>query len=163
TDDEQIKGVYAISQNVGAIGTPALDKCLYATLGTTSWWPQGGIESFFPLGGRLTCRNPFTVVNVRSPFIRLGTVLDPLVGLEQQKFAILFSLIYLTDNQRVNWIDQMKIYEVGVDNDPGFPNRIEFHDPDGRVYIAKTYGTETLYGKTVQKGIAARVLEYAND
>ena len=29
-------------------------------------------------------------------------------------------------------------------------------------YIARTYGKETIFGKTVQKGIAARMLEYAN-
>ena len=44
-----------------------------------------------------------------------------------------------------------------------FQNRIEFHDPSGKVYIAKTFGKETIFGKWVQKGIAARVLEYANE
>jgi hypothetical protein len=50
-----------------------------------------------------------------------------------------------------------------VNADPGFANRIELHDPDGKVYVAQTFGTEVLYGKTVQRGIAARVLEYANE
>ncbi len=30
------------------------------------------------------------------------------------------------------------------------------------MYIAKTFGTEVIFGKTVQKGIAARMLEWAN-
>jgi hypothetical protein len=163
TNDEQIKGVYVMSENGSAIGPPALDGASYATLGTTSWWPQGGIETCFPRGERLTCRDPFSPINGGGPAIGQGTVVDPQIGWEQQKFAILFSLIYLTENQRVNWIDQMRIYELGTESDPGFANRIEYHDPDGRVYIAKTFGTETLYGKTVQKGIGARVLEYANE
>jgi hypothetical protein len=68
----------------------------------------------------------------------------------------------LPENARTNWLDMLRIYEIS-DGDPGFENRIEFHNPDGRTYVAQTFGTETLFGKTVQRGIAARVLEYAND
>jgi hypothetical protein len=56
----------------------------------------------------------------------------------------------------------MSIWELGKDADPGFANRIEYHNPGGKTYVAKTYGKEDLFGKTVQKGIAARVLEWAN-
>ena len=59
-------------------------------------------------------------------------------------------------------MDSMRIYDLSLENDPGFDNRIEFHDPLGHVLVAQTQGTETLFGKTVQKGIGARVLEYAN-
>jgi hypothetical protein len=57
----------------------------------------------------------------------------------------------------------LRMWEMGVDGDPGFANRIEFHDPMGKVYVAKRFGQETLFGKTVERGIAARVLQYAND
>ena len=60
------------------------------------------------------------------------------------------------------WFDMMSVWELGVNADPGFANRIEFHNPTGKVWIAKTYGKENLFGKMVQKGIAARVLEWAN-
>ncbi|HVR20988.1 MAG TPA: hypothetical protein VMS65_14855, partial [Polyangiaceae bacterium] len=50
--------------------------------------------------------------------------------------------------------------------------RIEWQDPSsGELYYAKSFGTECLFGdaadacaggKLVQKGIAARILEYAN-
>ncbi len=73
------------------------------------------------------------------------------------------TLMYLPENQRTTWIDLMGIWETGADNDPGFENRIELNLPDGRRYIARTYGTEVLFGKQVQRGVAARVLEYAND
>ena len=162
TGDDQIKGVLVRATGGGPVGPPDLDAGQFATLGHTSWWPTGGIEACFPQGERLTCRDPFTPVN-GGPNIGQATIVDPQVGWEQQKFAVLFSLWYLNDNQKLNWMDQIRIYELGRDADPGFANRIEFHDPNGRVYVAQTFGTETLYGKTVQKGIAARVLEYANE
>ncbi len=57
----------------------------------------------------------------------------------------------------------MDIWETKSADLIDFENRIEFHNPDGHTYVARTFGTEVLYGKTVQKGIGARVLEYAND
>jgi hypothetical protein len=65
----------------------------------------------------------------------------------------------------------MKIYRLGPEVTPAFENRIEWQDPiSGDVYYARTYGKECLFGtgdtcvggKIVQKGIAARVLEWAN-
>jgi len=79
------------------------------------------------------------------------------------RFAYIFSLLYVKENQRTNWLSQMQVWERGIDGAPDFTNRIEFHSPNGKTYVAKTFGTETLFGKTVQRGIAARVLEYANE
>ena len=57
----------------------------------------------------------------------------------------------------------MTIWESNeVEIERGFDNRIEFHHPTGKTYIAKTFGLETIFGRTVQKGIGARILEYAN-
>jgi hypothetical protein len=72
------------------------------------------------------------------------------------------TLMYLPENQKRNWINMMGIWEIGADDDPGFENRIELHIPNGPTYVARTYGTEVIHGRTVQRGIAARVLEYAN-
>src|SRR6185436_3998748 len=33
----------------------------------------------------------------------------------------------------------------------------------GSTYVARRYGTETIFGKTVEKGVAARVLQYVNE
>jgi hypothetical protein len=68
---------------------------------------------------------------------------------------------YIPENQKQTWLNQINVWDVS-DNDPGFENRIEFHDPAGKVYVAKTFGTETIFGRTVQKGVGARVLEWAN-
>jgi hypothetical protein len=160
TNDEQIKGVYAISQGGGStIGPPALDDAGYAALSTTQWWPKEGVQTCVPREDRLFCNDPFTP---GTPSPAGGTVVDSQVGFEQQKFAIIFSLVFLPENARTNWLDQMRIYDVSKDGDPGFENRIELHDPDGKVYVAQTFGTETIFGKTVQRGIGARVIEYAN-
>ena len=80
---------------------------------------------------------------------------------EQQKFLIAWTLCIFRLKSSVGLM--LAIWERGQHADPGFENRIEFHYPAGRQYIAKTYGTEEIFGKTVQKGIAARMLEYAND
>jgi hypothetical protein len=90
-------------------------------------------------------------------------VIDPQVSWEQQKFLIASTLAYLPENQKQYWLNHMWIWELGTDNDPGFANRIEFHDPSGRSYVAKSFGKEQIFGKTVEKGIAGRVLEYANE
>lgn len=73
------------------------------------------------------------------------------------------TLMYLPENAQQGWPDQLGIWELGADSDPGFQNRLELHLPDGKTYIAKTYGKETILGKSVQRGVAARMLEYANE
>ena len=161
TGDDTIKGVYARGTGGTGVQPADLDPNGYALLGTTSWWPTQGIETCFPQGEKLTCRDPFAATPIGTP-AGTGPVIDPQVGWEQQKFALIQSLIYLPENDRTNWLDQMRVYEMGVNTDPGFENRIEFHNADGHIYVAETFGTEVLYGKTVQRGIAARVLEYAN-
>jgi hypothetical protein len=67
----------------------------------------------------------------------------------------------------------MRLYRLGSNANPELENRIEWQDPSsGEIYYAKTFGTECLFGdpndacaggQLVQKGIAARVLEYANE
>jgi hypothetical protein len=88
--------------------------------------------------------------------------IEPQVGWEQQKFLIAWTLLYLPENQQQTWLNQLGIWEVGADTDPAFPNRIELHLPNGKVYVAKTFGKETIMGKNVQKAPAARILEWAN-
>ena len=143
-------------------------------LGWTSWlsaegpqacfWSSGGISLPGPQGSQRCSADPVALSQT--------VAVDPQVGWEQQKFMIAMTLQYLPENQYRQWLDMLTIWEKGVDGDPGFgTNRIELRDPSGRVYIAKTFGKECLFsndncatnGKLVQRGIAARVLEYANE
>jgi hypothetical protein len=59
----------------------------------------------------------------------------------------------------------MRVWQVGTDTAPGFPaaETIAWRDPQsGQEFIAHSYGTEVINGKTVQRGIAARVIEWMN-
>lgn len=156
TGDDAVKGVrIAARPPVGNRLLPDVDEDRYPKggIGWTSWTPVAGPEACFAHEANLLCTD--------TP--EQTIVLDPQVGWEQQKFLIAWTLQYLPENEQQTWLNQLYLWEVGADTDPGFANRIELHDPNGRIYVAKTFGKETVFGKRVQKGIAARVLEYANE
>lgn len=172
TGDDEIKGAHLAAD---ANGKPLLDTAYAGPdpdgkkypaqgIGWTSWWPTKGPEACFPSDGNIICSayaDPNSgAFNPKAP-ANIATI-DPQVGWEQQKFLIAMTLQYLPENAQQYWLDSLRLWELGADNDPGFANRIEFHDPTGKVYIAKTFGTEVIFGKTVQKGIAARMVEWAN-
>ncbi|AKT39783.1 hypothetical protein [Chondromyces crocatus] len=163
TLDDEIKGVRVAAD---ASGNPLVDNQGFPAMGIgwTTWWAKNGPEACFPGEGTTICSSyghpssdPF---NPQAP--ANTAILDPQVGWEQHKFLIAMTLQYLPENEKRNWLNQMMIWERQTTQDPAWENRIEFHDPHGRVYLAKTLGTEQIFGKTVQKGISARILEYAN-
>jgi hypothetical protein len=132
-------------------------------IGWTTWWGDTP-ETCFTNNGTTLCKTfPDNEAGLDPQVISNAVAIDPQLGWEQQKFFIAWTLLYLLENQQQDWLDMMRVWELGVDSDPGFQNRIEFHNPTGKIYIAKTFGTEVIFGKTVQRGIAARVLEYANE
>lgn len=178
TGDAFVKGVRVAGT---AAGQPEVDDVTgFPTqgFGWTSWWASSP-EACFPNDGRIICSTygcePGTTCEYdQSSLAPLDThplnpkapaqtaIVDAELSWEIQKFMIVQTLLYLPENQKRNWIDMMGIWEEGSDSDPSFENRLETHLPDGRVYIAKTYGTEDIFGKVVQRGVAARVLEWAN-
>jgi hypothetical protein len=163
TGDDTIKGVAIAAKANGAPDVNA-DLSPKAGLGTTSWWPINGPEICFPSTNNILCSqygqdskpfNPSAVPNIAR--------IDPLVGWEEQKFLIAWTYVYLPENQKRYWLDRLELKELGKDADPNWDSRIELHLPNGSTYVARTFGTETIFGKTVQKGISARVVEYANE
>jgi hypothetical protein len=118
----------------------------------------------FPNANSIVCSSYATPTS--GPFdpqaIPNVALVDSLVGWEQQKFLIMWTYVYLPENQKRYWLDRLELKELGISSNPDWSPRIELHLPGGSTYIARTFGTEDLFGKTVQKGIAARVLEYAN-
>ena len=164
TYDDEIKGVRVAANDSGR---PLTDSDDYPAsgIGWTSWWTKDGPEVCFPGQGSTICSAYGSVDN--TPFNAQApdfvAIIDPQVGWEQHKFIIANTLQYLPENQKRYWLDQMMIWERQDEVPPVWTNRIEFHDPTGAVYLAKTYGTEVIFGKTVQRGIAARMLEYANE
>lgn len=161
TGDDMLKGQRIASED-GI--TPLLDENGYPKygIGWTTWWGDEP-QSCFPVPGTEVCSVwGEHLLTLPEGETYQSAVLDPEFGWEEQKFYIAWTLLYLPENEQQEWLDMLRIWELGKDSDPGFENRIEFHNPTGKVYVAKTFGSEVLFGKTVQKGISARVLQYAN-
>jgi hypothetical protein len=162
TGDDFLKGPRLAAGNNGK---PLIDTQKFPTMGF-GWTTWFGAQptSCFPAQNSTVCTTygstddkPFGAVAPAKT-----VVVDPQVGWEQQKFLIAWTMLYLPENAQQGWMDMMRIWELGKDADPGIKARIEFHNPIGKVYVARRIGRETIFGKTVEKGIAARVLEYAN-
>jgi len=161
TGDDFIKGPRVATKN----GKPLVDAEQFPqkAFGWTTWYGATP-TSCFPADGSTICgAYGQEAAAFGAPVITESTAIDPQIGFEQQKFLIAWTMLYLFENQEQNWIDQMRLWEQGTDADPQLGDgRIEFHNPQGKTYVARTSGKEAIFGKTVQKGVAARVLEYAN-
>jgi hypothetical protein len=162
TNDDFIKGPRVATDNKGNPLTNA-EGYPEKGIGWTSWWGTTP-RACFPNDESPICTSfgsddePYG--SKEPPFV---AVVDPQMGWEMQKFYIAWTMLYLPENQQQQWIDMLRIWEMGVDADPGFENRIELHYPNGKIYVAKSFGQEVIFGKTVERGIAGRVLQYAND
>jgi hypothetical protein len=169
TGDEFLKGAWVKTAN----GNPVVDSKKFPTtpIGWTSWWPAEGPQVCFPGAGSTVCSAVgWTPGQFESETVDMANVMpiEGQVGWEQQKFLIAWTMNYLPENQQQHWLNMLRVWEMGVDGDPGFDARIEFHDPTGKVYVAKRFGQEVLfpgtkYEKAVEKGVTARVLQYANE
>lgn len=141
-------------------------------IGWTSFWPASGPEICFSSDGRNTCTN-YAGDGGFGPLAPTNTAaVDPQVGWEVQKFLIAWTVALIKANEKTQWSDMMRIWKVGQNTAPDITPRIEWQDPSsGQLYYARTFGKECLFGdaanacaggKVVERGIAARVLEYAN-
>lgn len=164
TGDDELKGARIVTN---ASGKPVTEDNQggFPTqgIGWVSWWGNEPAHCF-PGNGTTICRrygadsqNPFGATKPTD-----SMAIDPQIGWEQQKFLIAWTMLYLFENKQQNWLDQLRVWELGVDADPEFQQRIEFHYPNGKTYVARSFGKEVLFGKLVEKGISGRVLEYAN-
>jgi hypothetical protein len=73
-------------------------------------------------------------------------------------------MLYLPDTWKRDWVDLMRIYQIGSSADPQLgPAAVAFRDPvSGEVYTARSYGKETIEGRVIDRGIGAHILEWAN-
>lgn len=134
-------------------------------LGFRSWWSEQEAVTCWPSPGSLGCGGNAGVTESGLPAPEISLAVDPEVGFEVQKFIVFFSLVYLPDSWKRNWVDLMRIYKVGTDPEPAFgpEERVVFRDPlSGELFVAHGIGKETMDGRSIERGVGARVLEWAN-
>jgi hypothetical protein len=163
TEDEDLKGWRVASTN----GVPNRDASggLSQPMGFRAWWPTDEPQMCWPTQGRLYCKEFPSGDEIANGTPAESLAVDPEVGFEIHKFITFFSMLNLPESWKLNWVDMMRVWVVGVDTLPGFPDSetVAWRDPQsGQLYVAHSYGTEEIDGKTVQRGIAARVLEWMN-
>ena len=163
TEDDDIKGWRVASTN----GVPNVDAngALSQPMGFRAWWTKNAPQVCWPTQGRLICQE-FPSDNLEANGAPKESIaVDAEVGFEVQKFESFFAMLNLPESWKLNWVDMMRIWEIGTDSPPGFPDTetVAWRDPiSGELFEAHSAGTEVIDGKTVQRGIAARVLEWMN-
>jgi hypothetical protein len=134
-------------------------------LSWVSYVPDAGPEACAPVDGILACTDSLGTPIVNGAPSGPAWFVDPQLGYEVQKFIGFWSYVYLPGSETNDWVDLMRIYKVGSDISPDYlpDDLVEFRDPDsGLRYIAKRFGDESLFGKTYDKGIAAKMVQWAN-
>lgn len=135
-------------------------------LGWVTYLGKTGPEVCWPKNGVLQCydgaQNPIGTGSQNAPN---SITVDPQLGYEVQKFIAFYTYVYMPAAEENDWVDAMRVYVVGKDQNPDYlpAQRIEWFDPvSGLRYIARRYGDETLLGKTYDQGIAAKMIQWAN-
>jgi hypothetical protein len=75
-----------------------------------------------------------------------------------------WAYVFMPDSQVLDFVDMMRIWKIGEDVDPTIANRyVSFLDPENGIrYYARRFGDEDIFGKTYDRGIAAKMLQCAN-
>ena len=166
TEDFQLIGPRVTARGGVPDLTRAADNVEYPTspLGWVSFVPADGPEHCYPSAGNFVCRDTLSsaVLGGTDPE---SVVLEPQIGFEIQKFLAFWAYVYMPGNQIMDFVDMMRIWKVGDDVDPQFAGRyIAWIDPDSDLrYYARRHGDEVIFGKTYDKGIAAKMLAWANE
>lgn len=137
-----------------------------APFGSRVWWAPGAPVCWPSQNSALCVAYPNGEASSNAVVPSSSLALDPQIGFEVQKFIIFWALTYLPENWKLDWVDMMRIWVIGNDPDPGFPpeERIVWRDPvSGQLYVAHRYGKEQIDGRSVERGIAARVISWMNE
>ncbi len=156
----KLSGVPDVKFNQQNIGYPN-------KLGWVSFVPQDGPAVCWPTNGNQVCTDGQGVPLVggtRDPVLP-GVPIDPELGFEIQKFVLFYSYVFLPATQRNDWLDLLRIYRLGSESDPAFTSAemVSWKDPvTGFSYIAKRFGNEAIFGQSYDKGIGAKMIQWAN-
>ena len=121
-------------------------------------WPSNGLEACTDVTGA-----PLPGSLATAPATSLPV--DPELGFEVQKFVLFYSYVFLPQSQKNDWLDMLRIFKLGCDVNPSFEpaDMVEWKDPQtGFRYFARRFGDEQMMGRTYDKGIGAKMLQWAN-
>jgi hypothetical protein len=93
-------------------------------------------------------------------------VLFPNVGYKQQLGMLMFAHVYSRMNTDLGLSNKLRLWIDGQLGEVEVPEeqQARFYNPvTGYTYVARRYGVETIDGKDVDKGIASRMVQHAND
>jgi hypothetical protein len=131
-----------------------------------SYIPASGPMACAPVDDVMACIDTMgTPIRNGAPVENTAWFVDPQLGYEVQKFIVFWYYVYQPGKQTYDWVELMRIYKLGSDLDPDYlpEDIVEWRDPEsGHRYLAKRYGDETIFGKTYDKGIAAKMIQWAN-
>lgn len=91
-------------------------------------------------------------------------LLDPNNAFNEQLFGMVWGSVFFPTNWSQSWINEARI-AVFASDQVDWPDHetYAFRDPEsGMTYKAHAVGTENMVGKQVQRGVGARMLEWAN-
>jgi hypothetical protein len=132
-----------------------------------SFVPKDGPVACRPVDGVLACTDSLGVpIQNSAPTEDTAWFIDPQLGYEVQKFIVFWYYVYQPREEINDWVDLLRIYRTGLDIDPDYlpEMRTEWRDPvTGLRYIAQSYGDEVIFEKTWDKGIAAKMIQWANE
>jgi hypothetical protein len=96
-------------------------------------------------------------------------VVFPNMGYDQQANSAIYAALYSRETGDMTLLNKMRVWIDGVDGDiggSGFPDVTQqqrfFNPLSGFTYVSRKFGPEQLAGKTVDKGIGTRMLQYGN-
>jgi len=93
-------------------------------------------------------------------------VLYPNVGYKQQLGMLIFAHVYSRMNSDMALSNKLRLWIDGQVGEVEIPpeQQVRFYDPEsGYTYVARKYGPDVIDNKTVDAGIASRMVQHAND
>ena len=168
TEDWALIGPRVETQGTLPVTAPDESGSRYpaGALGWVSYVGSSGPRVCWPRNGTQVCDDiTGKPIDPQRPVPADSRALQPQLGFEVQKFAVFYAYEFLPSSLKMDWVDMMRIYQVGREQDPDYlpAQSVVWRDPvSGLRYVARRYGNEVLLGKSYDKGIAAKMLQWAN-
>ncbi|MEJ7732961.1 MAG: hypothetical protein WKG00_27665 [Polyangiaceae bacterium] len=140
----------------------AVDRLLAGILAedwdTVGMYVEGGAEP----SPKMT---PISITDQTPSRPSNAKVLYPNIGYKQQLGALMFAQIFSRMSTDMSLTNKMRIWLDGQEGQIEIPEeqQVRFYDPQsGYTYVARRYGNEEIDGRSVDRGIASRMLQHAN-